>query len=100
MGTSGFFAVLDLVGDDAFALVALGAGIGVVAGVLEIAQHRLGKGFPIPLLIYAHLAFLTVFVFTMLGILGEEEIKYWPLYLTLAPLPFIVLGRVLPVTKG
>ncbi|MFT5734099.1 MAG: hypothetical protein ACJA2W_002940 [Planctomycetota bacterium] len=94
--------VQEITSDDTFALVGLVSVIALLAGLADIVQRRMGKGFPIPLLIYSHLAAILVFVYVMLSLLDdvEGEVGHWPLYVALLPLPFIVLGRVLPVKSA
>ncbi|QDV06023.1 hypothetical protein Poly30_15270 [Planctomycetes bacterium Poly30] len=99
----------EIAGDDAFALISLVAGIAVFAGLAEIVQRRAGKGFPIPLLIYSHLLLIVVFVYSLLALVDtpvgadaaeSAVVGRWPLYATLLPLPFIVLGRLVSTKKS
>lgn len=101
-----FLLQKEIAGDDAFALISLVAGIAVFAGLAEIVQRRAGKGFPIPLLIYSHLVLIVVFVYTLLALVDSPgtadataPVGRWPLYATLLPLPFVLLGRMLPVKR-
>ena len=101
-------------GDNVFWLLALMGGIALVAGLIDFVQRSRRSGFPIPLIIYCHLLPMVAFVYfapeiqAWLGSGDGEpgslekiglEVSRWPLYAAFAPLPLVVLIRVL-VRRG
>lgn len=97
-------------GDNVFWLLALMGGIALVAGLLDVTQRSKRSGFPIPLIIYCHLLPMVAFVYFAPEVQawlssGEPdpeskntialEVSRWPLYAALAPLPFVILVRIL-----
>ena len=96
-------------GDNVFWLLALMGGIALVAGLIDFVQYAKRDGFPIPLIIYCHLLPMVAFVYLAPQIQEwlsssdpgpgaleeiELEVSRWPLYISLLPLPLVVLVRV------